>query len=283
VNIFQRMTDLPLGVDLGADEVSIVVARVEPSGFVVAEALTRPVAGAGADVDRAVGDALRELTGVLHTKQRRCVIAAPQSEVVMRLFRLPSGMGRSEAERAASLEADALGMWPAAERLVALDPIPDLAGQMLLSIGRNSAIERRVAVARDAGLVPIAVDVPACAWQRALPGGEALLDLRGERAILIIFGRPLATAELLAPRLADERLVAQVRSGLIQARRDGVADVQTLAVTGARTRYEPIAALLRADGYAVEPVRLAGVEAPPWALAFGLASWAIAPRGLRAA
>jgi hypothetical protein len=283
VPLFRRITHLPLGVDLGPEEVSIVAAELTPAGVVVAEALTRAVPRAATEIEPAVRATLRALTLALKTKERRCVLAAPQADVTTRVFRLPEGMRRSEAERAAVLEADAIANWPSTERVVALDPIPGRANEMLLSIARTATIVRRVGVAQLAGLVPIAVDVPACAWQRALSGGEAVLDVRSERAALVIFGQPVGTVELLAPRLDDERLVAQVRSVLIQARRDGVADVQRLAIAGAPARYAALEALLRSDGYAVEPVCLAGVELPSWALAFGLALWSIAPRGLRAA
>jgi len=281
--LFRKITRLPLGVDLGPEEVSIVAAELSPTGVVVAEAMTRAVPRAGADTESAVRETLRALTLGLKTKERRCVIAAPQVDVTMRVFRVPEGMRRNETQRAAALEADAIAHWPSADRVVALDPIPGRANEMLLSIGRHATIVRRVGVAQLAGLVPVAVDLPACAWQRALPGNEAVLDLRGERAALVIFGQPVGAVELLAPRLADERLAAQVRSVLIQARRDGIADVQRLAIAGTPPRYAAIEALLQTDGYAVEPVRLGGIDAPPWALAFGLALWSIAGRGVRAA
>lgn len=281
--LFSRITHLPLGVDLGPEVVSIVAAELSPAGVAVTEAISRAVPHASADIESAVRDTLRALTLELKTRARRCVIAAPQSDVTMRVFRIPDGMRRSEAERAAALEAEAIATWPAAERVVALDPIPGREHDMLLSIGRSAGIVRRVGVAQLAGLTPIAVDVPACAWQRALPGGEALLDLRGERAALVIFGQPVGTVELLAPKLVDERLVTQIRSVLVQARRDGTADVQRIAIAGTPARYIAIEALLRADGYIIGPVRVGGVESPPWALAFGLALWSVAPRGLRAA
>jgi len=56
--------------------------------------------------------------------------------------------------------------------------------------------------------------------------------------------------------------------------------VQRLAILGSRFRYESIEELLRGDGYAIGPVTLGGIESPTWTLAYGLASWSIAPRGL---
>lgn|GEM_PF-2481158 len=280
---FRKTARLPLGVDLGPDEISIVATAITPKGLEVTEAVARAVPRVGPDVEAAIRETLRALLLEMKTTERRCIIAAPLGEVTTRVFRAPPGMGRSEAARAATLEADAIANWPSGERIVALDPIPGRPNELLLSIARNATIARRVGVAQLAGLLPVAVDVPACAWQRALPRIDAVLDIRSERAALIIFGKPIGLVELLAPRLVDERLVAQVRSTLIQARRDGVSDVQHVAIAGPPARRVAIEPLLLSDGYAVEPVRLGGEEAAPWALALGLAMWSTAPQGLRVA
>jgi hypothetical protein len=211
------------------------------------------------------------------------VLAAPAAEVTTRVFRLPPGMRRREAERAAALEADTLVDWPPSERLVALDPIPGTSDEMLLSIARNSTLERLVAIARAAGLKAVAVDIPACAWRRAIADADALLDCSTDRATLVIFGQPVGVTHIFAPRLIDDRLASQIRTAFVDARRDGVADVQRLDILGSRYRFESIEALLRGDGYQIEAVKLGGLESPPWAFAYGLASWSVAPRGLGAA
>ncbi len=101
-----------------------------------------------------------------------------------------------------------------------------------------------------------------------------------DRAALIIFGEPVGITHLFPPRLIDDRLASNVRAALVDARRDGHADVQRLAILGTRFRYESMEELLRSDGYSIGPVVLGGVESPTWTFAYGLASWSIAPRGL---
>jgi hypothetical protein len=189
-------------------------------------------------------------------------------------------MRRAEAERAAVLEAASIIDWPDSERLVALDPIPGAAQDMLLSVARNSSVERLIAIARAGGLTPVAVDVPACAWRRALPNADAVLDYSSDRAELLIFGKPLGATYTFPPRLIEDRLASQVRAALVEARRDGVADVQRLEILGSRFRFESMAALLGDEGYVICPVMLGGVESPAWTFAYGLSSWSIAPRGL---
>lgn len=276
---FQRKTSLPLGVDLGSEFVSVVAARAQGDGFTVAEMQTREVRERE-PLDLAIAETLRELIATFETRERRCILAAPAGEVVTRIFRLPPGMRRGEAERAAALEADTIVDWPASERLVALDSLPGRSEERLLSIARNSTVTRLVAIARAAGLRPVAVDVPACAWRRAVPDADAVLDCSTDRAALVVFGDPVGAVHLFPPRLIEDRLAANVRAAFADARRDGLADVQRLAVLGSRYRYEAIFDLLCDDGYALAPVTLGGHESPSWTFAYGLASWSVALRGL---
>jgi len=281
VAFMRRSTSLPLGVDIGSEFVSAVVAHAEDDGFTVRETRTLEVPPTET-VDRAIAETLRELLATLVTRERRCILAAPAGEVVTRTFRLPPGMRRGEAERAAALEADSIVDWPPSERLVALDPIPGRSEERLLSIARNSTVQRLVSIARAAGLRPVAVDVPACAWRRAIPDADAVLDCSTDRAALVVFGDPAGVTHLFPPRLIDDRLAAGVRTAFVDARRDGIADVQRLAILGSRYRYESLEELLHDDGYALAAAQLGGVDSPSWTFAYGLASWSIAPRGLTA-
>ncbi len=278
---FTRTATLPLGVDIGPEFVSIVASDAQGDGFVVRETRTLDVPKADAtSLDLKIAETVRAIVGGFDTKERRCVLAAPANDVVTRVFRTPPGMRRSEAERAAALEADTIVDWPASERLVALDPLPGHSDDMLLSIARNSTVERLVSIARAGGLKPVAVDVPACVWRRAVPQADALLDCSTDRAALVIFGEPVATTHVYAPRLIDDRLASSVRAAFVDARREGICDVQRLTILGSRFRYESLEELLRGDGYAIAPVSLGGIEAPSWTFAYGLASWSVAPRGI---
>ena len=284
MNVFpKKSAALPLGVDIGAEFVSIVAAEASGDGFVVRETRTLEVPAADSNaLDLKIAETLRTIVAGFSTRERRCVLSAPSSDVLARPFRVPPNMRRGEADRAAALEADTIVDWPSSERLVALDPIPGKTDEMLLSIARTSTIERLVAISKAAGLKPIAVDIPACAWRRAIPDADAVLDCTNDRSALVIFGQPVGTTHVYPPRLIDDRLASNVRSAFGDARRDGFADVQRLAILGSRFRYESIEELLRTDGYAIGPVTLGGIDSPPWTFAFGLASWSIAPRGLTA-
>lgn len=279
----KRGASLPLGVDISAEFVSIVSADASGDGFVVRETRTLEVPTCEiAGLDLKIAESLRSILADFRTTERRCVLCAPFSEVVTRTFRLPPKMRRNEADRAAALEADTIVDWPSSERLVALDPLPGKTDEMLLSVARTSTIERLVSIARAAGLKPIAVDVPACAWRRVIRESDAILDCSNDRAALVIFGEPIGTTHVFPPRLVDDRLASGIRAACVDARRNGFADVQRLEILGSRFRFESMEELLRDDGLSIRSVHLGGVESPPWTFAYGLATWSVAPRGLSA-
>ena len=276
-----RAHSLPLGVDLGTHRVSIVVPSTVRGEFIVRETQTREIPAVALDRrDTSTAETIRDVLAKLLTRERRCILAAPAATTIVKAFRIPPRMRRSEAERAAALEADALVDWPTSERVVALDPIPGTPDRMLLSVARAGTIERLISVARAGGLKPVAVDIAVCALRRAIPDADAVLDCTDERAELMIFGDPVGVTHQFPPRLVDERLAAQVRAAFVEARRDGVADVQRLVILATRFRYEALEDRLRDDGHSVAPVVLGQTEAPAWTLAYGLASWSIAFRGL---
>jgi Tfp pilus assembly PilM family ATPase len=281
MNVFQRIKTLPLGLDIAADLVSIVSAEARSDGFAVRETSTLDVPpGDAAQLDRKLAETIVAIKRRLTTNERRCVVAVPSTDVTTRVFRVPPGMSRREAQCAALLEADTIVDWPKAERTVTLDPIPGCASDMLLSIARSFTLARLVRIVQAGGLHPIAIDTPAFAWRRAVSDADAVLDLSATRAELIVFGKPIGMTVVFAPRLVDERLAAQIRSAFADARREGIVDVQRLAIYGTPFRFECIEALLRGDGYAISPVVLEGNESPTWARAFGLATWSVAARPL---
>ena len=228
-----------------------------------------------------MAQAVRELLATFKSHERRCVLAAPAGEIVCRPFHLSPGMRRTEAYRAAALEADVLAPWSAAERSVALDPLPNLDGGMLLSIARRAA-------AREP--------------RRRGAGGRAQTDCRRRSRLRLAPRRHLrrcrsrlprrarrfdhlrgtvGPTQLFAPRLVADRLAAQVRAAFVDARRSGFADVQRVAIAGDADRSEAIGELLQSDGYAIVKPCVGELESPTWLFAYGLATWASTSYGAR--
>ncbi len=272
-----RSNRLPLGVDITPERVAVVAAVLKGGRPSVVEATAEALPeGPDGELEARASALLRAQLAALRTRERNCVLAAPWSDAVVRAFKLPPGVGRAEAERAAHLEADAVAPWVGSERVVALGPLPQQGGSRLLGVGRLTMLLRLVAIARLAGLRPIAIDAPACVWRRVARDVDAVLDASGPRAALAVFRDAVPSVQLFAPRLVDERLAAQVRVALVEARRDGSADVGRLAVFAPAPRREGLATLLAADDFAIDSLTLNGIDSPPWALAFGLAAWPVA-------
>jgi hypothetical protein len=275
---------LPLGIDIGVDQISVVAVEATRSGCIVKATASEPIpALTDAALDLGTATLLRSLHRTLNVAERRCILGVSPEDVVTREFRLPPKMRRSEAERAAILEADAAACWPSHDRLIALDPIPSNAASMLLSIARSSAVERLVRIAKSADLNPIAVDAPLCAWRRVAGDYDALIDLRSGRPVLYLFGKAVGSMDLFASTLSEDRLAAQVRAAFVQSRRDGLADIQKIAVHGEASQCAALEAQLGADGYEINLLTLGESVGPSWALAYGLASWSILGEQVRAA
>jgi len=266
---YHKRSWLPLGVDIDGEAISVVAVEATKAGCIVKAAATEAIPRATeAERDLAAANVLRTLHRSLKIDDRRCILGAPSEHIIVRAFRVPPRTRRSEAERAALLEADTIACWPSHDRLIALDPIAGSGGWMMLSIARASAIERVVRLVKLAGLKPVS---------------DALLDLRRDRAGLFLFGNPIGSAELFASGLSDDRLVAQIRATFMQARRDGLCDIQRIAIEGDAARCATIEAQLGADGYEVRALSLGGSDAPTWAFAYALASWSIVGEHERAA
>ncbi len=266
---------LPLGIDVTSDQISVVAVEAVKGRCTVKAAATEPIPPAsGAEGDLAAADVLRALRRSLGLGDRRCILGAPSKDVVVREFRIPPRTKRTEAERAALLEADSIASWPSHDRLIALDPIPG-GTSMLLSIARASAIDRLVRLVKIADLNPVAVDAPVCAWRRIAGEADALLDLRPEGAALFLFGTPVGSMELLPNGASDDRLAAHIRAAFMQSRRDGLGDVQNIAFQGDVAKCAALGARLGTDGYELTPLTLGESVTPSWAFAYALASWSI--------
>ena len=269
---------LPLGVDLAQRSFSVVAARATSDGCAVRAAHTEDLPESTVDRrERRTAELSRDIVARVAGNERRCILSAPPSETVVRTFRLPPGMSRREAERAAWLEADTLVEWPGDDRLVALDAItglrrPDATEHRAFQF--DPAIDGDRACRR--GFVRLR-------WTRRCAPGDAPSATRTRcstvRAIApnsSFSATPVGVSHVFAPRLIDERLAAQTRSAFVDARRDGLADVRRLAILASPLRYEILEEHVRDDGYRVAPVRVGDVSAPSWALAYGLASWSFA-------
>ncbi len=188
-----KKTSLPLGVDLGSSRVRIalseyadraarlvaVAGRDLPEDAVTAESIAEPEL-----VAAVIEDAHREIG----TRERRCVFSVGAEVASLRLVQFPA-MSESERRRAARFEAERIAPWdvgmvPTIVRAHAADRARHLYG---IGIARASALASRSRCVTAAGLRPVAADYEGCAWYRAFPEYDAVLDVGYRRSTLHVF------------------------------------------------------------------------------------------------
>ncbi|MDB5027165.1 MAG: Pilus-associated protein pilM, partial [Candidatus Eremiobacteraeota bacterium] len=247
---------LPLGVDVGEERTRVALVERDASGCprLVAVA-ARPT---GDDPARAIGAACAEL----RTAERRCVLAIGAPDALLRTAAFPALRGRERA-RAARFEAARFVPYPLHEadvRVAVAGP-----GRCVLGIARRAAVDDRVAIARRAGLRPIAVDDVAFALLRAFPYAGAVLDVGVGSARLVFAGDPVPSVQVLngggrafsaavvaslgideaaaeqrkrtvglggAGEYVRDALVEQLASALIEHRAGARTELRTIAVAG---------------------------------------------------
>jgi Tfp pilus assembly PilM family ATPase len=124
----------------------------------------------------AIGDAIGERLDELGIKERRCVCAVGEDEGTVRPIALPP-MPERERTRAARYEASRIIEYPIDEALVRVLPLDPARNVFALGIVRRTAVERKLAIVRAAGLRPVCVDHAAFALRRAHPRADAAVDV----------------------------------------------------------------------------------------------------------
>jgi hypothetical protein len=279
--LHKHITTLPLGVDLSPHGVGIVVPYLSDGAFVIAEAHWQPCAGRAEEPWQETLRTARELLDTLETRERRCVLGLPGTEVVNKILRKPVKASAKQLASFTTLQADRFTQLPSYDRVVNGELLAS--DYVLLSIAPKELVDHRADIARTTGLKPLAIDLEWCAWQRALPADHAVLDVRFPEPLLSIFARSLSdtivpgTTYSFASDVTDVEIVSKVASVCMQQRRDTGADVERLSIMATPDRYVELAEVFATvDGFHIEPVTIASRELPGWALAFGLATWSYA-------
>jgi len=299
-----RRATLPLGVDVGAARTRVAQAELDARG--------RPVLVAVAS--RATGDdaaaALAGARAELRTRERRCVLAIAPPDAAVRSVVLPA-MGTRERTRAARFEALRFVDMPPADAAVRV--VRERGDGCIVGVARRTVLDRLVAVARRAGLRPLAVDDAALALLRAYPDAGAIVDV-GTRATLLVVPRepvPLARvvgdggdalSSALAASLGIDAAAAEARkrsigmggaaehasaamidaiaSALVAHRAATATDVRSVVLTGNGARLAGFAAALeRAIAIPVAAGVLDGAAAtayPPDVVRAASPDWALA-------
>lgn len=182
-----KSRSLPLGIDIGSSRLRVVYARETPQGRIVQAVAARDISP-GASSSGAVTDTshvaalLEDARAELNVRERRCIVAIGEPDATLRAVQFPK-MSFFERERSARFEAQRHASIPIDEAVVRIHKL--CAGDLwTLGIARSAAVLTRCAAVRGAGLKPIALDHESCAFARAFPSYDAVLDIGYRRTSL---------------------------------------------------------------------------------------------------
>jgi hypothetical protein len=259
------------GLDIGDDAVRIVELSPAPDGWRLA-ASARVALPAGAMRDgrcrheEAVVGTIVDAWHHASCVAEQVVLALPAAQCVLGLRRLPARARRRLAAAAARRLVPPGGGYCLDYQFVASSP-----GQVtaLLCAAPRDAVEERVALAEQAGLATLAVDIDCLALLRAArlgwPGqATALLALDAAVWRLTRLGAAETPAACAAVR--EARLPAELLRRL-------AAWAPTRVLLNADDAPELAPALAAACGIEVRAIAAPAAGAPGFALACGLAQW----------
>jgi hypothetical protein len=138
-----------VGIEIGATDLTVVVARVRPNGvrvpgrMVIEDYATRPAAEWGAEYLRFLKSAGAERVSA--------TVLLPRREVIVRQVALP-GVARKDIENALNFQLDTLHPYGEDEVVWAWSPLAF--GSALVGIARKQTVERYVTLFAEAG-VPV--------------------------------------------------------------------------------------------------------------------------------
>lgn len=271
---------LPLGIDIGTTRLRI--AQLERQDALLR--LQRMIAfdledAAVAGATEAIGDAIAERLRELGIKERRCVCAVGEDEGTVRPIALPP-MPERERTRAARYEASRIIEYPIDEALVRVLPLDPARNVFALGIVRRTAIERKLAIVRAAGLRAICVDHAAFALRRAYPRADAAVDIGLKSARfyalrsatpfgVVVEGGSIALTHALERTLAIDFALAERRKrtlglagageselmvfsaaigqALFASRKNGVREIQQIVLVGNGARLPGLLERLERD------------------------------------
>jgi len=283
---------LPLGVDIHAEGLGLVAARRGRGGnLLVTDAQWIPIPDFLEPSNRlaalrTAGPIVKAFVQASGLKKPLCILSINGSDVISKKVERSKKMSATELSGLAMVKAETLKLkYTAAERAMGIDALPD--GHVLISVTRKQSVTARADFARALGLKPITVEPDWCAWQRALPTVEAILDMRDRHyTFLSIFGQLINQSDsgvaqvepgltyALSGSLDDDQVANKIGNAFLEMFRDRGFDIQTLAVLCPSTRLPSLLqALNEIHGLTIVPVEVGGIQGACWALAFGLVQW----------
>lgn len=219
-----RSKILPLGIDIGSSRARVAVAERARNGDVHVRAVaSRDLPHAERELQsQLVAALIEEMLGEIGVKERRCIASVGSPNAEMRVMRFPK-MSWTERLQAAAFEAQRFATWDLAaeETTVRVHPHNRELGSYGVGIVRPEAMQGLLDVFKAARLSPIAVDFDACALRRAIPLGDAIIDIGLERSTLHTFAEdgPISYSLPVGGALVTRGISAELSIDAVAAER----------------------------------------------------------------
>jgi hypothetical protein len=281
-----RSVGLPLGVHIHANGVAIVgmedkKGASEIRGHATQPVVMKPGGGLREAQVTALERAWEEMHEFMPEASGECILSVLPADVQCARLSFPDKGNLKQLEQHAQLRALDLMPGIEPEKLqIALDPLEG-SRDRLMSVAEKVKVDELVQIARDAGLIPKAIDVPLAAWQRAwLDKTDAILDLQYRRPALYVFATPMGHQILLPSGATGAQIATEVRKALTSLRRrtNQASSVERIQIVGSTPDMDDLKAGLKEDDglTKIEEVSIGDATNPAWTYAAALATWGAA-------
>lgn len=245
--------------------------------------------------ERGLVEALREASGRLPGTDRRCVISASDDVVSVETFNVREGNDlrstlETETLRIARFGTDRMRIALAAGGDIVETDSGERRTVAFASVERLDAL---MAPFTEAGFDVVAVDYEGCAWHRAAPMVDVLIVERATDFLVMGFERTMPHLKVVPITAGQLQFGSSIGARVGEMLHDHDLTVKTVAVlpdpikevarleSGPAERVGLVARLSNEKslaGLGIGPLTIGGDAAPIWALAYGLATYAIAER-----
>jgi type IV pilus assembly protein PilM len=205
-----------IGLDVSSSSVKLVELNQSANGEYVLERFAAEPLEKGWIADGQiekfdeVAAAVKRVVAKSGTKTKQVVMAMPQSAVITKKIMLPSGLREEEMEL--QVESEANQYIPFSLDEVSLDfcvigPSATSAGdvEVLIAASRKDRVQDRQALAQEAGLKPVVLDIESHASRLAMSRVVAALPNEGRDALIALFEIGADTTSLKV--LRDEEML----------------------------------------------------------------------------
>ncbi len=186
-----------LGVDIGSSAVRVLELGKKGESYTVVSYASEPIPNGVVNSKsikepEVIIEKLSQAIKKAKIKNKKAIIAVPDSSVITKIIQIESGLSDDESEELIHLEADKYIPYPIDEVSIDYEFLGDSAGgatlqDILVVASRTENVNARVDLMRDSGLDVQIVDVESYAIERTCQLFKSQLPDQGENSTIAVF------------------------------------------------------------------------------------------------